>query len=89
MCGVAETSFSAPHPDYSIPVEEPAPGPILQAGPHLHTHPGAPPTPFLGRGLGCGEAGAATPGPWKGVGECTAGDPYSDQGLKRDTGRRT
>lgn len=88
MCSVAETSFSAPHPDYSIPVEEPAPGPILRAGPHLHTHLGAPPTLFLGRGWGFGEEEAATPVPPDGGrGEdCTAGDPYSGQRLRRDTG---
>lgn len=68
----------------------PPQGRYCGAGPHLHTHPGAPPTLFLGRGWGCWEEEAATPGPLEGGrvgwGDCTAGDPYSGQRLRRDTG---
>lgn len=54
-------TFSALHPDYSIPVEEPAPRPIPWPGPTSHTHAAAPPT-LLRRGAGAGPLLAARAG---------------------------
>lgn len=76
VCSVAETSLSALHPDYSIPVEEPAPGPILQARPHPAHSPRRPAHLLLGRGRGCARWGRphpVPPGPGAGGGQGDAG----------------
>ena len=71
VCGVAETSLGAPHPD--CPMEEPAPGPILQAPPPPRTATRAPRPPAPGAAPGRGGGGHTSSPP----GEGTAGDPNS------------